>query len=186
MKQLLADDPRSFKQQWRIRLGWLPLALVHTYKHMHVLLYTNVCIMICIHQLYNWSLAFRIGRVCVCVCAGSTSASTRGSSASSSGATPWRCRSETGTRRAAWPLYDKRRDRAHQPPFPIDLDYNRTDPSIPNSQAIRLTASPWSASGLDIVGLLMRGFGILDGLGCYSLLFGQNMDWIKYNRTTVW
>jgi hypothetical protein len=67
MKQLLADDPRSFKQQWRIRLGWLPLALVHTYKHMHVLLYTNVCIMICIHQLYNWSLAFRIGRVCVCV-----------------------------------------------------------------------------------------------------------------------
>ena len=34
------------------------------------------------------------------------------------------------------PLYDPRRDPAHQPPFPLDLDYNGTDPSIPTDQEI--------------------------------------------------
>uniref|UniRef100_A0ACD5UTY0 Uncharacterized protein n=1 Tax=Avena sativa TaxID=4498 RepID=A0ACD5UTY0_AVESA len=35
------------------------------------------------------------------------------------------------------PLYNERRDPTHQqPPFPLDLDYNGTDPSIPTDQEI--------------------------------------------------
>jgi polyphenol oxidase len=34
------------------------------------------------------------------------------------------------------PLYDVRRDPAHQPPFPLDLDYNGTDPSIPTGEEV--------------------------------------------------
>ena len=34
------------------------------------------------------------------------------------------------------PLYDERRNPAHQPPFPLDLDYNGTDASILNEQEI--------------------------------------------------
>jgi polyphenol oxidase len=33
-------------------------------------------------------------------------------------------------------LYDVRRDPAHQPPFPLDLDYNGTDPNIPTDEEV--------------------------------------------------
>jgi polyphenol oxidase len=33
-------------------------------------------------------------------------------------------------------LYDPRRNQAHQPPFPLDLNYNGTDPTIPEDQLI--------------------------------------------------
>jgi polyphenol oxidase len=34
------------------------------------------------------------------------------------------------------PLYDERRDPAHQPPFTLDLDYDGTEPTIPRAQQI--------------------------------------------------
>ncbi|KAL6651412.1 hypothetical protein ACP70R_010337 [Stipagrostis hirtigluma subsp. patula] len=37
---------------------------------------------------------------------------------------------------ASSPLYDPRRNPAHQPPFLVDLDYNATDPTVPSDQQI--------------------------------------------------
>lgn len=34
------------------------------------------------------------------------------------------------------PLYDERRNPAHQPPFTLDLDYSGTDSTIPREQQI--------------------------------------------------
>jgi polyphenol oxidase len=34
------------------------------------------------------------------------------------------------------PLYDERRDPAHQPPVTLDLDYDGTEPTIPRAQQI--------------------------------------------------
>uniref|UniRef100_A0ACD5V2G9 Uncharacterized protein n=1 Tax=Avena sativa TaxID=4498 RepID=A0ACD5V2G9_AVESA len=127
MKQLPADDPRSFEQQWRVhcaycdgaydQVGFPDLELqIHNCWHFFPW-----------HRFYVYFHERILGKLI----------------GDDTFALPfWNWDAPGGMTlppiyaNQSSALYNERRDPAHQPPFPLDLDYNGTDPSIPTDQQI--------------------------------------------------
>ncbi|CAM0902901.1 unnamed protein product [Alopecurus aequalis] len=127
MKQLPADDPRSFEQQWRVHCAYCDGAYDQVGFPDLELQVHNCWLFFPWHRFYLYFHERILGKLI----------------GDDTFALPfWNWDAPGGMTLPAIyanqssPLYDERRNPAHQPPFPLDLDYNGTDASIPSEQEI--------------------------------------------------
>ncbi|CAM0902900.1 unnamed protein product [Alopecurus aequalis] len=127
MKQLPADDPRSFEQQWRVHCAYCDGAYDQVGFPDLELQIHNCWLFFPWHRFYLYFHERILGKLID----------------DDNFALPfWNWDAPGGMTmppiyaNQSSPLYDGRRDPAHQPPFPLDLDYSGTDSSIPRDQEI--------------------------------------------------
>uniref|UniRef100_A0ACD5V285 Uncharacterized protein n=1 Tax=Avena sativa TaxID=4498 RepID=A0ACD5V285_AVESA len=127
MKQLPADDPRSFEQQWRVHCAYCDGAYDQVGFPDLELQIHNCWLFFPWHRFYVYFHERILGKLL----------------GDDAFALPfWNWDAPGGMTlppiyaNQSSPLYNERRHPAHQPPFPLDLDYNGTDPSIPTDQEI--------------------------------------------------
>uniref|UniRef100_A0ACD5UF24 Uncharacterized protein n=1 Tax=Avena sativa TaxID=4498 RepID=A0ACD5UF24_AVESA len=127
MKQLPADDPRSFEQQWRVHCAYCDGAFDQVgFPNLEIQVH-NCWLFFPWHRFYVYFHERILGRLI----------------GDETFALPfWNWDAPGGMTLPAIyanrssPLYDERRDPAHQPPVLIDLDFSGTDPNIPRDQQI--------------------------------------------------
>jgi polyphenol oxidase len=127
MKELPADDPRSFEQQWHIHCaycdgGYDQVGFPDLELQIH-----NCWLFYPWHRFYLYFHERILGKLI----------------GDDTFALPfWNWDAPGGMTlppiyaNSSSPLYDERRNPAHQPPVPLDLDFSGTDPSIPRDQLI--------------------------------------------------
>ncbi|KAM0830091.1 hypothetical protein ACQ4PT_066442 [Festuca glaucescens] len=127
MKQLPADDPRSFEQQWRVHCAYCGGAYDQVGFPDLELQVHNCWLFFPWHRFYVYFHERILGKLI----------------GDDTFALPfWNWDAPGGMTLPAIyanmssPLYDERRNPAHQPPVPLDLDFSGTDPSIPRGQLI--------------------------------------------------
>ncbi|KAK3141467.1 hypothetical protein QOZ80_4BG0334330 [Eleusine coracana subsp. coracana] len=127
MKALPDDDPRSFAQQWRVHCAYCDGAYDQVgFPNLELQIH-NCWLFFPWHRFYVYFHERILGKLI----------------GDETFALPfWNWDAPAGMTMPPIyankhsPLYDPRRNPAHQPPFPIDLDYDGTDPSIPRPQLI--------------------------------------------------
>nr|XP_051212895.1 polyphenol oxidase I, chloroplastic-like [Lolium perenne] len=129
MKELPADDPRSFEQQWHIHCaycdgGYDQVGFPDLELQIH-----NCWLFFPWHRFYLYFHERILGKLI----------------GDDTFALPfWNWDAPGGMTlppiyaNSSSPLYDERRNPAHQPPVPLDLDFSGTDPSIPRDQLIHM------------------------------------------------
>jgi polyphenol oxidase len=122
MKQLPADDPRSFEQQWRVHCAYCDGAYDQVGFPDLELQIHNCWLFFPWHRFYVYFHERILGKLI----------------GDETFALPfWNWDAPAGMTLPAIytikssPLYDERRNPAHQPPVPPDLDYSASNPSIP-------------------------------------------------------
>ncbi|CAN6236270.1 unnamed protein product [Urochloa humidicola] len=127
MKKLPDDDPRSFTQQWRVHCAFCDAAYNQVgFPDLDIQVH-NSWLFFPWHRLYLYFHERILGKLI----------------GDDTFALPfWNWDAPGGmtfpaiyTNQSS-PLYDERRNTAHQPPFTLDLDYNGTDSTIPRDQQI--------------------------------------------------
>ncbi|XP_044320579.1 polyphenol oxidase, chloroplastic [Triticum aestivum] len=127
MKQLPADDPRSFEQQWRVHCAYCDGAYDQVgFPDLEIQVH-NCWLFFPWHRFYLYFHERILGKLI----------------GDDTFALPfWNWDAPAGMTLPAIyanrssPLYNERRDPAHQPPFPVDLDYNEIDVIIPTDEQI--------------------------------------------------
>ncbi|KAF0892510.1 hypothetical protein E2562_016816 [Oryza meyeriana var. granulata] len=127
MKQLPADDPRSFAQQWRVHCAYCDGAYDQVgFPGLEIQIH-NCWLFFPWHRMYLYFHERILGKLI----------------GDETFALPfWNWDAPGGMSFPAIyanrssPLYDPLRNPAHQPPFPLDLDYSGTDTTIPRDQLI--------------------------------------------------
>ncbi|AQK45503.1 Putative polyphenol oxidase family protein [Zea mays] len=127
MKQLPDDDPRSFAQQWRVHCAYCDGAFDQVgFPDLEIQIH-NCWLFFQWHRFYLYFHERILGKLV----------------GDDKFALPfWNWDAPGGMSLPAIyadkssPLYDERRDPAHQPPFTLDLDYDGTEPTIPRAQQI--------------------------------------------------
>ncbi|XP_051212743.1 polyphenol oxidase I, chloroplastic-like [Lolium perenne] len=127
MKQLPADDPRSFEQQWRVHCAYCDGAYDQVGFPDLELQIHNCWLFFPWHRFYLYFHERILGKLI----GDDTFALPFWNWDAPAGMTLPPIYANTSS-----PLYDERRNPAHQPPFPLDLDYDGTDPSIPTDEEI--------------------------------------------------
>ncbi|CAM0902902.1 unnamed protein product [Alopecurus aequalis] len=127
MKQLPADDPRSFGQQWRVHCAYCDAAYDQVGFPGLDLQIHNCWLFFPWHRFYLYFHERILGKLI----------------GDDTFALPfWNWDAPGGMTLPAIyanrssPLYDERRNPAHQPPFPLDLDYSGADPNISRVEEI--------------------------------------------------
>ncbi|XP_044328854.1 polyphenol oxidase, chloroplastic [Triticum aestivum] len=127
MKQLPADDPRSFEQQWRVHCAYCDGAYDQVgFPDLEIQVH-NCWLFFPWHRFYLYFHERILGKLI----------------GDDTFALPfWNWDAPAGMTLPAIyanrssPLYNERRNPAHQPPFPVDLDYNEIDVIIPTDEQI--------------------------------------------------
>uniref|UniRef100_M8C7B3 Tyrosinase copper-binding domain-containing protein n=1 Tax=Aegilops tauschii TaxID=37682 RepID=M8C7B3_AEGTA len=127
MKQLPADDPRSFEQQWHVHCAYCDAAFDQVgFPDLEIQVH-NCWLFFPWHRFYVYFHERILGKLI----------------GDDTFALPfWNWDAPAGMTLPAIyanrssPLYDERRDPAHQPPVLIDLDSSGTDANIPRDQQI--------------------------------------------------
>uniref|UniRef100_J3M1K4 Tyrosinase copper-binding domain-containing protein n=1 Tax=Oryza brachyantha TaxID=4533 RepID=J3M1K4_ORYBR len=127
MKKLPADDPRSFEQQWRVHCAYCDGAYDQVgFPGLEIQVH-SCWLFFPWHRMYLYFHERILGKLI----------------GDETFALPfWNWDAPAGMSfpaiyaNGSSPLYDPRRNPAHQPPFPLDLDYSGTDPTIPKDQLI--------------------------------------------------
>ncbi|KAM3389910.1 hypothetical protein ACQJBY_011828 [Aegilops geniculata] len=127
MKQLPADDPRSFEQQWRVHCAYCDGAYDQVgFPDLEIQVH-NCWLFFPWHRFYLYFHERILGKLI----------------GDDTFALPfWNWDAPAGMTLPAIyanrpsPLYNERRNPAHQPPFPVDLDYNEVDVIIPTDEQI--------------------------------------------------
>ncbi|XP_020176750.1 polyphenol oxidase, chloroplastic [Aegilops tauschii subsp. strangulata] len=127
MKQLPADDPRSFEQQWRVHCAYCDGAYDQVgFPDLEIQVH-NCWLFFPWHRFYLYFHERILGKLI----------------GDDTFALPfWNWDAPAGMTLPAIyanrssPLYNERRNLAHQPPFPVDLDYNEIDVIIPTDEQI--------------------------------------------------
>nr|BAP82256.1 polyphenol oxidase [Setaria italica]BAP82267.1 polyphenol oxidase [Setaria viridis] len=127
MKQLPDDDPRSFGQQWRVHCAYCDAAYDQVgFPNLDLQIH-NCWLFFPWHRFYLYFHERILGKLIN----------------DDTFALPfWNWDAPDGMALPAIyanmssPLYDERRNPAHQPPFTLDLDYSGTDSTIPREQQI--------------------------------------------------
>ncbi|KAJ1272442.1 hypothetical protein BS78_06G202000 [Paspalum vaginatum] len=127
MKELPDDDPRSFAQQWRVHCAYCDGAYDQVgFPDLQIQIH-NCWLFYPWHRFYLYSHERILGKLI----------------GDDRFALPfWNWDAPGGMSLPAIyanmssPLYDERRNPAHQPPFTLDLNYNGTDQTIPRAQQI--------------------------------------------------
>ncbi|KAF8649655.1 hypothetical protein HU200_064195 [Digitaria exilis] len=127
MKKLPDDDPRSFAQQWRVHCAYCDGAYDQVGFPDLDLQIHNCWLFFPWHRFYLYFHERILGKLI----------------GDDTFALPfWNWDAPGGMMLPAIyanetsPLYDERRNPAHQPPFTLDLDYNGTDETIPRDEQI--------------------------------------------------
>ncbi|CAD6262671.1 unnamed protein product [Miscanthus lutarioriparius] len=127
MKELPDDDPRSFAHQWRVHCAYCDGAFDQVgFPDLEIQIH-NCWLFFPWHRFYLYFHERILGKLI----------------GDDKFALPfWNWDAPGGMSLPAIyankssPLYDERRDPAHQPPFTLDLDYDGTEPTIPRPQQI--------------------------------------------------
>ncbi|XP_066350437.1 polyphenol oxidase I, chloroplastic-like [Miscanthus floridulus] len=127
MKELPDDDPRSFAHQWRVHCAYCDGAFDQVgFPDLEIQIH-NCWLFFPWHRFYLYFHERILGKLI----------------GDDKFALPfWNWDTPGGMSLPAIyankssPLYDERRDPAHQPPFTLDLDYDGTEPTIPRPQQI--------------------------------------------------
>ncbi|OEL17564.1 Polyphenol oxidase, chloroplastic [Dichanthelium oligosanthes] len=127
MKKLPDDDPRSFAQQWRVHCAYCDAAYDQVGFPGLDLQIHNCWLFFPWHRFYLYFHERILGKLI----------------GDDTFALPfWNWDAPGGMALPAVyankssPLYDERRNPAHQPPFTLDLNYNGTDSNIPRDQLV--------------------------------------------------
>ncbi|CAM0902898.1 unnamed protein product [Alopecurus aequalis] len=127
MKQLPADDPRSFEQQWHVHCAFCDGAFDQVgFPNLEIQVH-NCWLFFPWHRFYLYFHERILGKLI----------------GDQTFALPfWNWDAPGGMTmppiyaNRSSPLYDERRNPAHQPPVPLDLDFSGTDDNIPRDQQI--------------------------------------------------
>ncbi|TVU14855.1 hypothetical protein EJB05_38351, partial [Eragrostis curvula] len=127
MKRLPEDDPRSFAQQWRVHCAYCDGAYDQVgFPNLELQIH-NCWLFFPWHRFYLYFHERILGKLI----------------GDDTFALPfWNWDAPAGMTlppiyaNRNSPLYDPRRNPAHQPPFPLDLDYDGTDTATPRAQLI--------------------------------------------------
>ncbi|KAM3370334.1 hypothetical protein ACQJBY_017936 [Aegilops geniculata] len=127
MKQLPADDPRSFEQQWRVHCAYCDGAYDQVgFPDLEIQVH-NCWLFFPWHRFYLYFHERILGKLI----------------GDDTFTLPfWNWDAPAGMTLPAIyanrssPLYNERRNPAHQPPFSVDLDYNEVDVIIPTDEQI--------------------------------------------------
>uniref|UniRef100_A0A0E0KVG9 Tyrosinase copper-binding domain-containing protein n=1 Tax=Oryza punctata TaxID=4537 RepID=A0A0E0KVG9_ORYPU len=128
MKKLPADDPRSFEQQWRVHCAYCDGAYDQLgFPGLEIQIH-GCWLFFPWHRMYLYFHERILGKLIGDETFALPFWNWDAPAGMSFPAIYANCRLSS--------LYDQRRNQAHQPPFPLDLDYNGTDPIIPEDQLI--------------------------------------------------
>ncbi|EEC78047.1 hypothetical protein OsI_17486 [Oryza sativa Indica Group] len=128
MKKLPADDPRSFKQQWRVHCAYCDGAYDQVgFPGLEIQIH-SCWFFFPWHRMYLYFHERILGKLIGDETFALPFWNWDAPAGMSFPAIYANCRLSS--------LYDPRRNQAHQPPFPLDLNYNGTDPTIPEDQLI--------------------------------------------------
>ncbi|TVU14857.1 hypothetical protein EJB05_38353, partial [Eragrostis curvula] len=127
MKRLPDDDPRSFAQQWRVHCAYCDAAYDQVgFPNLELQIH-NCWLFFPWHRFYCYFHERILGKLI----------------GDDTFALPfWNWDAPAGMTFPSIyanrnsPLYDPRRNPLHQPPYPLDLDYNDVEPNIPRDQLI--------------------------------------------------
>nr|BAJ10872.1 polyphenol oxidase [Hordeum vulgare subsp. vulgare] len=127
MKQLPADDPRSFEQQWRVHCAYCDGAYDQAgFPDLEIQVH-NCWLFFPWHRFYLYFHERILGKLI----GDDTFTLPFWNWDAPGGMTVPAMYANTSS-----PLYNQRRDPAHQPPFPVDLDYNEVDVVVPTDEQI--------------------------------------------------